>query len=61
MCVTRSCDVCCVRSFQVEELKRKFEEYRKDYEKRKEHIREEASRKSKSLAEDNKHLQKYVT
>ena len=60
MCVYHmmSCDLCCV---QVEELKRKFEEYRKDYEKRKEHIREEASRKSKALAEDNKHLQKYMT
>ena len=40
-------------------MKRKFEEYRKDYEKRKEHIREEASRKSKALAEDNKHFQRY--
>ena len=43
----------------MDELKRKFEEYRKDYEKRKEHIREEASRKSKALAEDNKHFQRY--
>ena len=43
---------------QVEELKRRFEDYRKDYEKRKEHIREEASRRNKALAEDNRHLQK---
>ena len=40
-------------------MKRKFEEYQKDYEKRKEHICEEASRKSKALAEDNKHFQRY--
>ena len=43
---------------QVEELKKRFEDYRRDYEKRKEHIREEAARKAKSLAEDNRHLQK---
>ena len=43
---------------QVEEMKRRFEEYRRDYDKRKEHIRDEATRKVKSLTEDNRHLQK---
>ncbi len=43
---------------QVEELKKRFEDYRRDYEKRKEHIREEASRRTKSLTEDNRHMQK---
>ena len=42
----------------MDDLRKKFDEYRKDYEKRKEHIREEAGRKVKSLTEDNKHLQK---
>ena len=42
----------------MEELKRRFEDYRRDYEKRKEHIREEAARKTKALTEDNRHLQK---
>ena len=46
---------------QVEELKKKCEEIRKDYEKRKEHMREEAMRRSKALAEDNKHLQRLVS
>ena len=43
---------------QVDELKKRFEDYHRDYEKRKEHIREEAARKTKSLVEDNRHLQK---
>ena len=46
---------------QVEELRRKCEELRRDYEKRKEHMKEEALRRSKALAEDNKHLQRLVT
>ncbi len=45
----------------MEELKKRFEDYRKDYEKRKEHIREEAGRRSKSLSEDNRHLQKELS
>ena len=47
-----------VVSCQVEELKKRFEDYHRDYEKRKEHIREEAARKTKSLSEDIRHLQK---
>lgn len=43
---------------QVEELKRKLEEMRRDYEKRKEHVKEEATRRTKALSEDNKHLQR---
>lgn len=43
---------------KIDELKKRFEDYRRDYEKRKEHIREEASRKARSLIEDNRHLQK---
>ena len=46
---------------QVEELKRKFEEYRRDYEKRKEHLREESLRKAKALSEDHKHLQRELS
>ena len=42
----------------MEELKRKCEELRRDYEKRKEHVREEAARKAKALTEDNKQLQR---
>ena len=42
----------------MEELKKRFEEYRKDYERRKDHIREESGRRVKSLMEDNKLLQK---
>ena len=42
----------------MEELKKKFEDYRRDYEKRKEHIREEAARKTRSAVEDNRQLQK---
>lgn len=42
-------------------MKKKFEEYRKDYERRKDHIREESGRKAKSLLEDNKLLQKELT
>ncbi len=42
-------------------MKKRFEDYRKDYEKRKEHIREEAGRKAKSLSEDNRHLQKELS
>ena len=43
---------------QVEELKRRLEELRKDCERRKEHVKEEAGRRTKALAEDNKHLQR---
>ena len=43
---------------QVEELRKKLEELRRDYEKRKEHLKEEAGRRTKSLTEDNKHLQR---
>ncbi len=39
-------------------MKKKFDEYHRDYERRKEHIKEEAARKTRSLAEDNRHLQK---
>ena len=39
-------------------MKKKFEDYRKDYERRKDHIKEEGGRRIKSLMEDNKHLQK---
>ncbi len=42
-------------------MKKRFEDYRKDYEKRKEHIREEAGRKAKSLSEDNRHFQKELS
>ena len=44
--------------FQIEDLKKKFEDYRKDAERRKDHIKEEGGRKIKSLMEDNRHLQK---
>lgn len=60
-CTSRTAGVSLSNShlyLQVEELKKRFEDYRRDYEKRKEHIREEAARKSKSLTEDNRHLQK---
>ena len=42
----------------MEELKRRLEEVRREYEKRKEHVKEEAARRAKALAEDNKHLQR---
>ena len=42
----------------MDELKRKCEELRRDYEKRKEHIREEGLRRAKALTEDNKQLQR---
>ena len=45
----------------MEDIKKKFDECRKEYERRKEHIREEASRKAKSLVEDNRHLQKELS
>jgi E3 ubiquitin-protein ligase BRE1 len=43
---------------QVEELRRKCEDLRRDYEKRKEHLKEESTRRCKALAEDNKQLQR---
>ncbi len=43
---------------QVEDLKRKFEEYRREYERRKEHLREESARKARAISEDNRSLQK---
>ena len=60
---TLSCALTSARSHihvssQVEDMKRRFEEFRRDYEKRKEHLKEEAGRKAKQVAEDNKHLQK---
>ena len=39
-------------------MKRRCEEMRRDYEKRKEHIKDEGLRRSKTLAEDNKQLQR---
>lgn len=42
------------------EAKRKYDELRKDYDKKKEMIRDEAARKNKALNEDNKLLHKYV-
>ena len=39
-------------------MKKKFEDYHRDYERRKEHIRDEAVRKTRSLTEDNRQLQK---
>ncbi len=46
---------------QVEELRRKFEEYRRDYEKRKEHLKEESTRKAKAISEDHRYLQKELS
>ena len=42
----------------MEELKRKCEDLRREQEKRKEHVREEAMRRAKALTEDNKQLQR---
>ena len=44
----------------MEELRRKCEDLRRDYEKRKEHLKEESTRRCKALAEDNKQLQRWV-
>lgn len=43
---------------QIEDLKRKFEDYRRDYEKRKEHLKEESARRARAISEDNRSLQK---
>ena len=43
----------------MEELRKKCEDLRRDYEKRKEHMKEDAARRSKALAEDNKQLQRW--